>query len=89
MRKYAARPNLARVLCDYIMYVVSFVFCVLGVGGGGEARTLPSGCGNTATASGRFSLLGRQRRMATTTGPAEGARGGNACSHSYGWQQHV
>jgi hypothetical protein len=23
MRKYAARPNLARVLCDYIMYVVS------------------------------------------------------------------
>jgi hypothetical protein len=22
MRKYAARPNLARVLCDYIIYVV-------------------------------------------------------------------
>lgn len=38
MRKYAARPNLARVLCDYIMYVVSFVFCVLGVGGGAEGQ---------------------------------------------------
>lgn len=82
MRKYAARPNLARVLCDYIMYVVSFVFCVLCAGGGGGAEGKDS-------ASGRFSLLGRQRRMATTTGPAEGARGGNACSHSYGWQQHV
>lgn len=23
LRKYAARPNLARVLCDYILYVVS------------------------------------------------------------------
>jgi tetratricopeptide repeat protein 8 len=23
LRKYAARPHLARVLCDYILYVVS------------------------------------------------------------------
>jgi tetratricopeptide repeat protein 8 len=25
LRKYAARPHLARVLCDYILYVVSSV----------------------------------------------------------------
>lgn len=86
MRKYAARPNLARVLCDYIMYVVSCdMLAVLRFWG--RRRGL---C-RVVVATQSLPVEGcRQHRMAAATGLVEGAFGCNTCSHSHdGQQPHV